>query len=151
MHIKVILLATDGSPTAIRALDAACELARTQQARLIVLHVQRRHGAEVMPEGLKGLERLEHIRVTEADLLRQAAGRIVEAAQQAARERGVADVEGLIVEGDATRAIVETAGARGADLIVIGSRGIGDLQGLLLGSVSHKVVNTAPCSCLIVR
>lgn len=59
-------------------------------------------------------------------------------AEQAAGGRSLTDVEAPVVEGDATRAIVATAEARGADLIV-------------LGSVSHKVVNSAPCSRLIVR
>lgn len=151
MGIKVILLPTDGSPNAMRALDVACDLAGALRARLIVLHAQRRHGAEVMPEELRSFEQLEHIRVTEAELLRQAAHQIVAAAEQAARDRGLTEVEALVVEADPTRAIVETAETRAADLIVLGSRGLGDLQGILLGSVSHKVVNSAPCGVLIVR
>ena len=63
---------------------------------------------------------------------------------------GVKEVETVIAAGDPTQAI-ETAKARNVDTIVIGSRGLGDLQGLLLGSVSHKVAQMAPCTCIIVR
>lgn len=151
MDIRLILHPTDGSANAGRALDVACGLAHALRARLVILHVQRRHGAEVMPEGLRGFERLEHMRVTEADLLRQAACRIVADAEQAARDRGVGEIETMVAEGDPGRTILDTAASRRADLIVLGSRGLGDLQGLLLGSVSHKVVNAAPCNCLVVR
>jgi len=57
----------------------------------------------------------------------------------------------MVLEGDPAGRIVEAARKRGADLIVIGSRGLGDLQGMLLGSVSHKVAQLAPCTCIIVR
>ena len=43
------------------------------------------------------------------------------------------------------------ARGRKVDAIVMGSRGLGDLESLLLGSVSHKVAHAAPCSCVIVR
>lgn len=151
MDIKVILHPTDGSPDAKKALDLACDLARDHRSRLIILHAQRQHGLEVVPEGLKGFQELEHIRVTEADLLRGSAKIIVNAAAEEARRRGLSDIDTLVVEGDTTRVILDTVKTKGADLIVMGSRGLGDLQGLLLGSVSHKVSHSAPCSCLIVR
>ena len=151
MDIKVILHPTDGSPDAKRALDLACDLARDHAARLLILHAQRQHGLEAMPEEMKGYERLEHVRVTEADLLHEAARTIVETAAREARDRGLADVDTLVVEGDPSRAILDTAKQKKADLIVMGSRGLGDLKGLLLGSVSHKVAQSAPCSCLTVR
>ena len=65
--------------------------------------------------------------------------------------KGVRDVEVIVVEGDPVRTIVDTAKARDIDMIVIGSRGRGDLEGLLLGSVSHMVVQLAPCTCVVVR
>lgn len=151
MDIKIILHPTDGSPQAAKALDLACDLAGDRQARLIILHTQRRHGSDVVPEELERFENIEHLRVTEADLRRANAQAVVNAAEAAVRERGLTDFETMVVEGDPTRVIVDTAQSKGADLIVIGSRGLGDLQGLLLGSVSHKVANAAPCSCLIVR
>jgi nucleotide-binding universal stress UspA family protein len=57
----------------------------------------------------------------------------------------------LVVEGDLAPQIAEVAKKRNVDMIVMGSRGLGDLQGLLLGSVSHNVASSAPCTCVIVR
>ena len=54
-------------------------------------------------------------------------------------------------EGDPARVIAEHAGLHKVDLIVMGRRGLGGLEGLLLGSVSHKVAQLAPCACLTVR
>ncbi|MCG8545738.1 MAG: universal stress protein, partial [Alphaproteobacteria bacterium] len=56
-----------------------------------------------------------------------------------------------IGEGNPTDEIVAYARDNGIDLIVIASRGLSDFRGLLLGSVSHKVVQLAECPCLVVR
>lgn len=151
MDVNVILHPTDGSADSKKALDFACDLARERGARLIMLHVQRRHGLDAVPDALARFERVEHLRMTDADLHRAAAQAVVTAAEQEARARGLTEVSALIVEGDPSREIVNAARTQGADVIVMGSRGLGDLQGLLLGSVSHKVSHAAPCSCLVVR
>lgn len=57
-------------------------------------------------------------------------------------------VEPIVVEGPAARALLETA--RGADLLVVGSRGRGGFMGLLLGSTSHQVVTHATCPVVVV-
>jgi nucleotide-binding universal stress UspA family protein len=56
-----------------------------------------------------------------------------------------------LIEGDAAAAIINVAETRGSHVIVMGSRGLGMLAGLVLGSTSHKVVSHAPCPVLIVR
>ena len=151
MNMQLILCAIDGSPSAQKALEFAADLAREKAGKLLVMHVQHAHGSGLVTPGLAELERVENIRVTEADVLRGAAQRVVEQGAAFARERGVPSVEALVGEGDPAARIIEVARDRGADVIVIGSRGLGDLQGLLLGSVSHKVAHQAPCSCIIVR
>ena len=60
-------------------------------------------------------------------------------------------VETGIVEGSPAESIIEVANTRKSDLIVMGSRGLGRLAGLVLGSTSQKVVAHAPCPVLIVR
>ena len=151
MDMKVLLHATDGSESAAKALDFACDLAAAKKALLLILHVQRRHGSESIPREFEEFSRIEQVRETEAELFRTAASRIVGYAEQQARKRGISVTEAMVVEGDPAQQIVETARKRKVDAIVIGSRGLGDLQGLLLGSVSHKVAHAAPCTCVIVR
>jgi nucleotide-binding universal stress UspA family protein len=53
--------------------------------------------------------------------------------------------------GHPAREIVEFAEKTGVDLIVMGTRGRGEIQGMILGSVSHRVSTCAKCSCLLVR
>ncbi len=151
MDIKTILHPTDGSESARKALEFACELATDKKARLLILHVQRRHGSERIPPELEQFSEIEHIRASEARLLRTAAEYIVDDARIAARNQGVADAEAHVAEGDPASEIVDMARNRKVDAIVMGSRGLGDLESLLLGSVSHKVAHAAPCSCVIVR
>ncbi len=151
MDIKTILHPTDGSENARKALDFACELAAGRKARLLILHVQRYHGSDRIPPGLEQFSEIEHVRATEARLLRTAAEYIVDEARTAAHNRGIATVDAEVTEGDPALQIVDTARIRQVDAIVMGSRGLGDLEGLLYGSVSHKVARTAPCSCVIVR
>lgn len=151
MDIKTILHPTDGSESARKALDFACELAAERKAKLLILHVQRQHGSERIPQELEQFSEIEHIRATEARLLRSAAEYIVEDARLAARNRGITNVDAQLAEGDPADQIVDLARNRKVDAIVMGSRGLGELESLLLGSVSHKVAHAAPCSCLIVR
>jgi len=151
MADSTILHPTDGSKHSLKALEFAVELAKSRKAQLIVLHVQTAHGYDSIPWEMEEFERVEHLRVTEAELLHQAAEAVANRVAGEARRMGADDVEAMAVDGDPARLIVETAKARDADMIVIGSRGLGDAAGLLLGSVSHKVAHSAPCTCVIVR
>jgi nucleotide-binding universal stress UspA family protein len=72
-------------------------------------------------------------------------------AKDAARGAGVGDVRTEVKTGQPARAIIKTAEAGGYDTIVMGSRGHGDLEGLLLGSVSHKVASLAKCTVVTVK
>jgi len=150
MAENVILHPTDGSEASRKALEFAVELAKSRGATLVVLHVQVHHGRGV-PLELAEFEKIENLRVSEAALLHQAAEAIANRVAGEAQRMGVKEVEALAVEGDPAKVIVDMAKAREADLIVIGSRGLGDAAGLLLGSVSHKVAHSAPCTCVIVR
>ena len=72
-------------------------------------------------------------------------------AWEQAEAKGVRRAEKIVDFGDAGERIVHHAKHSSADLIVMGSRGFGELKGLLLGSVSHKVIHLAPCSCVTVN
>lgn len=61
------------------------------------------------------------------------------------------EVEEDLLEGPAAEAIISAASIRNSDLIVMGSRGMGSLKGLVFGSVSTKVSHYAPCPVMVVR
>lgn len=149
--IKKILVATDGSEHADRALDLAADLAAPSGAELIVLHVMRRAGSGRVPEELEALARIEHVEVTERDMLQGVAQAIVEAAAARVRQRGLSKLSTRISIGDPAHAVVQAAQEAGADLIVIGRRGLGALGGALLGSVSLKVLQLAEAPVATVR
>lgn len=135
-----ILTAVDGSDNADRALDWAASLAAGHDAPLTILHVVHPGGANRVPRGMEEFSRIEHVVVTEQDLLRKAGQRIVDSAAKRAAEAGAPQVDAEVRIGSPARTIVEVARDRDANLVVMGSRGLSELPGLLLGSVSHRVV-----------
>ena len=149
--ISTILVPTDGSEHATKAVRFAADLAQKYGAQIILLHVVSDWGSGRVPDELRGYARMEHVEITERDLRRGAADEILRRAQEAAAAAGVQSIETMIEDGAPAPRILNRAKAAGADLIVMGSRGLGDLQGLLLGSVSHKVSHLAECTCITVR
>jgi nucleotide-binding universal stress UspA family protein len=149
--IKNILVPVDGSPHAGAAVDFASDIARTYGAKVTLLHVIGvTAGVHVPPEMRESAE-AENIRVTTAGLLRSIAEEILNAADERARGQGVEQLEAVIEVGDPGDRIVAYAKDHGVDLIAMGGRGLGDVAGLLLGSVSHKVVHLAECPCVTVK
>ena len=135
----------------IAAVAFAGDIAAKYSAAIILLHVLSDPGSSRMPNELRELARLEHIRITEHDIRQAGANELLHNAESQAREHGATKIQQAIEVGDPTRCILASAEAHGADLIVMGSRGLGDLQGLLLGSVSHKVGHLAKSTCITVR
>lgn len=88
--------------------------------------------------------------MTERDIAQAVATDIVSGAGKRAVKQGASKVETLTSVGDPAREIVALAKKRKADMVAMGRRGRGDLKGLLLGSVSHKVSQLADCPCLTV-
>lgn len=175
--MKSIVVATDGSAQAGRALTRAAELAKMSGAPLLIVQVQDArplgrmptHFAEVelserlkrymMPlvahEGVVSMETnlqdaiLMHDR--QALALRQAiSDQILEGAEAIVRKAGVAKVTTQSTIGDAATEIVAAAKAADADLIVMGRSGLSGVAELLLGSVSRKVLHMARCDVLTV-
>jgi nucleotide-binding universal stress UspA family protein len=136
-----ILLAVDGSEHALHAARVAAELTRamkSEQLRIVVCF-------EGIPSylGEPNLQKAIDQRVL-------ASNEILQQAVEAAGELP-AEVHTELIEGDPAEAIIEVASTRESNLIVMGSRGLGRLAGLVLGSTSQKVVSHAPCPVLIVR
>jgi nucleotide-binding universal stress UspA family protein len=125
-----IVVGTDGSPTASRAVEQAIELAAATGATLHLVHAW-----DVSP----AMARVED---DGAELLAATAEVVAEA--------GVA-VETHIVRSDPADALITVAGDVHADLLVVGNRGMAGIQRLLLGSVANRISHHSPCTLLIVR
>ncbi len=136
-----ILLAVDGSENALNAARAAGELVRSLGSKTLRIVV----AYDPIPSYL-GEPNLQ--RAIDARL--QQANEILEAAVQAVGELPI-DVHTELIEGSPAEAIIDVATVRQSDVIVMGSRGLGTLAGLVMGSTSQKVVSHAPCPVLVVR
>ena len=84
------------------------------------------------------------------DSMRAYAKEVAEDAKAIAAEEGAERVRAFVKGGQPARTIVKFAEEHKADLIVVGSRGQGDMQGFLLGSVSHKVTSLASIPVMVV-
>jgi nucleotide-binding universal stress UspA family protein len=149
--IKTILVPTDGSDNAQRAVVLAADIANKYSAKLILLHVLADWRRDHVPEDLRRYAETEHVRITESDFQEKVATDVLDRAARKVRELGAATPQTLIARGRPAAAIVEAAVSQAADLIVMGSRGLGDAKSLLLGSVSHKVGYLSNCPCLVVK
>lgn len=174
--IKTILVPTDGSPHARKALAFACDLSVKYEARLIVLHVlvhkdmtealrnvdarDRTIGArdETLVAAL-GDRRLKELMATKRnvenpefrDVLEYIAKKVIADAEAVARLHGVGQIKTAVEDGDPVKRILEYAEKENADLIVMGSRGLSDIEGLLLGSTSQQVGHLCQCTCVTVK
>ena len=146
--LSSILVAVDGSDHANKALDFAADLARRYDAALAVLSVYRHHSPL---ESSLSLVKAREATPTPDAVLSELAREIVDAAVERAQASGARVGKGLVKRGPPARTIIQVGKELGADAIVLGSRGLGDLEGHLLGSVSHKVASLADCTCITVR
>ncbi|HEX7008111.1 MAG TPA: universal stress protein [Alphaproteobacteria bacterium] len=171
---KTIVVAVDGSAHAARAAKTAASLAVRLKARLVLVHVLM-HGATAqdvravadvrrLPKALRDeLDALEmpvaaaamgagFITVpVPAPVLKAVGQQILDRAKGIAGKARARRVTAVIVDGDPAEAILKRARREKADLVVVGSRGLGTIRELVLGSVSHKVTQLAKMPCLIVK
>jgi nucleotide-binding universal stress UspA family protein len=125
-RVSRILVATDGSETAERAVGFATEMAERYEAELLLLRVL------LKDEGL----------------VAEAARDLAEQAHELAGERGRSSV---VVADDPAEAIVEAAGREKADVVVVGSVGMAGRKEFLLRNVPNRVSHNAPCTVVIVQ
>jgi nucleotide-binding universal stress UspA family protein len=135
---KVIIWATDGSSGAEQALPFAKDLAQAHGTRLVVVHVN---------EFLVGRGGSYAVNVDEDEVL-AAIRKHVEDLKQGGLDATLQAVR--VSMGGAAHVIAEIADKEGADLIVAGTRGHGPLSGLLLGSVTHRLLQIVHCPVLVV-
>lgn len=134
--MKHILVGFDGSPNSHRALEVALDVAETDTRITVVAAAQAPPPPDMeLPMGAEGLE--------------ERRGELEEARRRlAALGR---DAEVVAVLGAPADVLVEEAEKRGADLIVLGRRGLSGGERFVMGSVSSKVARLAGCSVLIAR
>jgi nucleotide-binding universal stress UspA family protein len=131
-----ILLAVDGSEGSRKAIPAVIDLATKSHSEVLVIQVGEYHVVELQDPVDRGSAQA-------------ATGAIADELKQA----GV-NARSLVFMGGSAgvaRGIVQSAEEFGADCIAMGSRGAGNLGGLLIGSVANKVVQLASCPVLVVR
>ncbi|WP_416140089.1 universal stress protein [Halomonas sp. HK25] len=143
-----ILVPVDGSEHAQKALSVACQLVRQEDGcTLHLVHIPEELAHETTLVWGIGAIAIEASREEREDAGKQ----VISRAAEAAREQGATNVETVIGQGDPARTILSEARKRGIDAIVMGSRGLSDLQGIVVGSVSHKVAHAAECTVITVR
>jgi nucleotide-binding universal stress UspA family protein len=140
---RSILCPVDFSPTSIKALSFAFDLARQSDARVIELHV-----VEILPEWES--RELAHFRVPEFAryMEEDAIGNLRKLVPTAA---GGLKAEQYVSRGKAWREILKVAGEQKADLIVMGTSGHGPLDALFLGSTTSHVMRAATCPVMTIR
>jgi nucleotide-binding universal stress UspA family protein len=172
--LNTILCATDGSAHANTAVTWAGDLAAKYGAKLVLLYVlshrelstELRRMAEIehLAEGdpafpamppmnpLGSLHKtLTESEVSSAHVYRKIGEQTLGLCKLRLDGLGIADVRTVIEDGDPASKILEVAQREKADLVVMGRRGLGDLKGFLLGSVTHKVAQLSHCPCLTVE
>jgi ubiquinone biosynthesis protein len=125
-QVARILVATDRSETAERAVAFATEMAQRYEAELFLLQVL----------------------LSDEGVLAQTAGDLAEHARELAGERGRSSV---VIGEDPADAIVEAARRENADVVVVGSVGMAGRKEFLLRNVPNRVSHNAPCTVVIVQ
>ncbi len=144
---RLILVAIDGSEHSKKALQLACELASKLDGKLHLIHVaQTPHQNKTLVLGAASVT----VHASRAEL-EQIGHKVLDAAKQLMAKTGCDQFETEVLTGNPAKAIIKAATDRKADMIVMGSRGLSDFEGLMLGSVSHKVNQFAPCTCVFVK
>lgn len=134
-----ILVPLDGSTYSEKALLHACDIAKNQRSRLILLYVVEKS----LPINL--LDRKEYL-----EILKKFGNNVLTKAKKTTTLQGV-DSKIIIKEGKIANEIVKLAKKEQCNLIVVGSKGLGTTARFFLGSVSNKLANNSPCSILIVK
>ena len=143
-----ICVAVDGSDSSFKAVQSAAQLAASIGAQLSVLHVIRNMK---VPDQLRRFVKQNSLERLREQALQEAGQEIVNHALTLAAERGVEDAQGKILTGDPAATLVATAEQLQGDLLVVGTRGLGQVEGVLIGSISNKLASISNISVLVVK
>jgi nucleotide-binding universal stress UspA family protein len=156
-----IIVANDGSERAWRATDLAAQIAAQFRAKLSILHVLIVGHVPDHIRNLSGLPGEEQPGLVVGaghvppelprDVLVDIANNLLAQSRERAETHGVTDIETAWLEGATAECIVQYANEHRADMVVMGSRGLSDLKGIFIGSVSHKVLQLYDGNVLTVQ
>lgn len=138
-----IIVATDGSAGANRAVDTAAKLAKASGADLSILTI----GGNVTGGELR---KLADAAGDLSKTMETAANKVLTQARKRALRIGARTVKLQTGWGDPAETIIDAVRRGNVDMLVVGRRGRGRLSGLLLGSVSQKLASLAPCVVVVV-
>ena len=140
MTQKKILVAVDGSAHSDKVIETAIEYARLLRAKIILLYCHKK-----FPTILGEPQRNEAV----VNTLRHAE-QVIAPYSKRLQEAQV-DYEERLIEEPARVMIPDIAAIQKCTLIIMGSRGLTNLKGLIIGSVTNRVLHTTPCSVLVVK
>lgn len=144
---KRILVAIDGSKTSLKAMDKAIELQKVTEAEIYLLCVYKHHS---LFEASLSIGRPPGMDIPDK-VLSEWAKEVVNHAKEQAKAHGATKIRAFVKGGRPSKVIVKFAQDKEADLIVVGTSGThSDKDGMLLGSVSHRVASNAKCPVLVV-
>lgn len=171
-----LLVAVDGSDHSMNAATLAGELSARLGAPLTIVHVhmhgrpveelarmaevehvldglaaQHEPSGAILPRTVDELMQLDNQQMLLMDIVARIGNLILEHALARAQDAGATDVSARAQGGDYADAILNTAEDIGADIIVLGRRGLGRIRGLVLGSVSQKVAQHADSTVITVK
>ena len=179
--MKTLLVPTDGSLHAKKAIDLACDLAKLHGARIEFLHILLRdkqapdlrkllHEVELSEPLRRELDQASAMQMDAAapdwmpvmspetlpstisdHLLESLGSQVLKAAETTALEKGVDCCSTRLESGDPVGCILKAAEETGADTIVMGHRGLRDIEAAAFGSVSNKVSHESTCSVVMVK
>jgi nucleotide-binding universal stress UspA family protein len=140
MQLKKILVPVDGSEFSMRATGYAVDMAKLTDCEILLIHCHRSFPAILgEPYFQKAINKIL-----------KKSNELLDPYKKKVQDAGITFID-RILEGPAAQAICEVADIEKIDMIVMGCRGRNDLEGLLLGSCTHRVLKTAPCPVLVIR
>jgi len=174
--VKKVLIAIDGSDHAGKAVGLGADIAAKYDAELILLHVLLRRE---LPRELQRLAEAEHLvagdgrRTTPAgvpvadlgsyinladgnptmteDILRMIGNKILDNSESAALEHGAKKVSKRVEDGKPVEVILDVAKSEKVDMIVTGARGLSNVKSIFVGSVSRKLAQMSPVTCVTIH
>jgi nucleotide-binding universal stress UspA family protein len=145
---KKILCAVDGSEHSLRSVEVASEMAEKFGAPLTILTVAK---SVKLPAKVREFFQSESLMGEATYVLEPMTESVLAEAKKRAEAKGSVKVDTVVLQGQPARTIVDFVKRNKIDCAVIGSRGLGDLEAALLGSVSHKVTSLADCTVVVVK